>query len=77
MKAESVRAEQERAVLRVTPEGRELTIQSRSSDRGRRRAAWGGSKDHLTAGNARLRWLPCIGFFFHKECKRKAVANGS
>ena len=61
MKVESVEAEQERAVLRVKPGGRELAIPSRSSDRGRRRAAWGDLKGHLTAGNARLRWFPLIG----------------
>lgn len=69
MKAKSVGAEQERAVLRVTPEGRELTIRSRSSDRGRRRAAWGDSKGHHTAGNARLRWFLHKGLYAIQNAK--------
>jgi len=60
MKAKSGGTEQKRTVPRVTPGGRELAIQSRSSDRGRRRAAWGDPKDHLTAGNARLRWFSLL-----------------
>lgn len=76
MRAKSVEAEQERAVLRVKPGGRELESRPRSSGRGRRRAAWGDPKDHLTAGNARLRWF-LINRAMYTNIKRQAVAIGS